>query len=133
RPRRLVESDHVAVRLEPEATQVIGRRESRLPGADDGNVDLDHHLDRHAGGAGDMHGQRNDPYLRRCAGVARRPTRHVMPGHYGCRRGTATVKPGRIPGFTMIGQDAGEVMAVVRTAMLARLPFTTLLDAILAH
>lgn len=39
----------------------------------------------------------------------------------------------RILGFTMIGSDAGEVMAAVQTAMLARLPFPALRDAILAH
>lgn len=39
----------------------------------------------------------------------------------------------QIVGFTMIGSEAGEVMAVVQTAMLARLPYTGLRDAILAH
>jgi pyruvate/2-oxoglutarate dehydrogenase complex dihydrolipoamide dehydrogenase (E3) component len=39
----------------------------------------------------------------------------------------------RILGFTMIGAEAGEVMAVVQTAMLANLPYSTLRDAILAH
>lgn len=39
----------------------------------------------------------------------------------------------QILGFTMIGADAGEVMAVVQTAMLAGLPFPELRDAILAH
>ena len=39
----------------------------------------------------------------------------------------------RIVGFTMIGPEAGEVMAVVQTAMLANLPYTVLRDAILAH
>ena len=39
----------------------------------------------------------------------------------------------RILGFTMIGAEAGEVMAVVQTAMLADLPYPTLRDAILAH
>ena len=39
----------------------------------------------------------------------------------------------RILGFTMFGADAGEVMAVVQTAMLARLPYTTLREAVLAH
>lgn len=39
----------------------------------------------------------------------------------------------RIVGFTMIGADAGEVMAAVQTAMLAELPFPRLRDAILAH
>jgi pyruvate/2-oxoglutarate dehydrogenase complex dihydrolipoamide dehydrogenase (E3) component len=38
-----------------------------------------------------------------------------------------------IVGFTMIGSEAGEVMTVVQTAMLARLPYTALRDAILTH
>ena len=39
----------------------------------------------------------------------------------------------RIIGFAMIGSEAGEVMAVVQTAMLAGLPHMALRDAILAH
>lgn len=39
----------------------------------------------------------------------------------------------RILGFTMFGAEAGEVMAVVQTAMLAGMPYTSLRDAILAH
>jgi pyruvate/2-oxoglutarate dehydrogenase complex dihydrolipoamide dehydrogenase (E3) component len=39
----------------------------------------------------------------------------------------------RILGFTMFGADAGEVMAVVQTAMLAGMPYTGLRDAILTH
>src|SRR6266436_2495570 len=39
----------------------------------------------------------------------------------------------RILGFAMLGAEAGEVMAVVQTAMLAGMPYTGLLDAILAH
>ncbi len=39
----------------------------------------------------------------------------------------------RILGFTMLGPEAGEVMAVVQTAMLAGLPYTALRDAILTH
>jgi pyruvate/2-oxoglutarate dehydrogenase complex dihydrolipoamide dehydrogenase (E3) component len=39
----------------------------------------------------------------------------------------------RILGFTMIGAEAGEVMAVVQTAMLADLPYPKLRDAALAH
>ncbi len=42
-------------------------------------------------------------------------------------------KDDRILGFTMIGSEAGEVMAVVQTAMLAGLPYPTLRDAILTH
>ena len=39
----------------------------------------------------------------------------------------------RVLGFTMIGSEAGEVMAVMQTAILARLPYTTLRDAVIAH
>ncbi|HEX6272166.1 MAG TPA: mercuric reductase [Polyangiaceae bacterium] len=39
----------------------------------------------------------------------------------------------RIVGFTMLGADAGEVIAVVQTAMLAGLSYTALRDAILTH
>lgn len=42
-------------------------------------------------------------------------------------------KSDRILGFTMLGPDAGEVIAVVQTAMLAGLPYTALRDAILTH
>jgi pyruvate/2-oxoglutarate dehydrogenase complex dihydrolipoamide dehydrogenase (E3) component len=38
-----------------------------------------------------------------------------------------------ILGFAMLGPEAGEVMAVVQTAMLGGLPYTVLRDAILAH
>ena len=38
-----------------------------------------------------------------------------------------------ILGFTMIGPDAGEVMAAVQTAMLGGLPYTVFRDAILTH
>jgi len=39
----------------------------------------------------------------------------------------------RIVGFTMIGSEAGEVMAAVQTAMLANLPYPRLRDAAIAH
>jgi pyruvate/2-oxoglutarate dehydrogenase complex dihydrolipoamide dehydrogenase (E3) component len=39
----------------------------------------------------------------------------------------------RILGFSMIGSEAGEVMAVIQTAMLADLPYTKLRDAVFAH
>jgi len=38
-----------------------------------------------------------------------------------------------ILGFTALGNQAGELMSVVQTAMLAKLPYTALRDAILAH
>jgi pyruvate/2-oxoglutarate dehydrogenase complex dihydrolipoamide dehydrogenase (E3) component len=39
----------------------------------------------------------------------------------------------RILGFTMIGSEAGEVMAAVETAILAELPYPKLRDAVIAH
>jgi pyruvate/2-oxoglutarate dehydrogenase complex dihydrolipoamide dehydrogenase (E3) component len=39
----------------------------------------------------------------------------------------------RILGFTMIGTEAGEVMAAVETAMMAGLPYPRLRDAVLTH
>ena len=42
-------------------------------------------------------------------------------------------KDDRILGFTMIGPEAGEVMAAIQTAMLAELPYTRLRDAVIAH
>jgi pyruvate/2-oxoglutarate dehydrogenase complex dihydrolipoamide dehydrogenase (E3) component len=39
----------------------------------------------------------------------------------------------RILGFTMIGSEAGEVLAAVQTAMLANLPYSKLQDAVLVH
>jgi len=39
----------------------------------------------------------------------------------------------RILGFTMIGSEAGEVMATMQTAMLANLPYPVLRDAVISH
>ncbi len=39
----------------------------------------------------------------------------------------------RILGFSMIGSEAGEVMAAVQTAMLANLPYSRLRDAVITH
>lgn len=39
----------------------------------------------------------------------------------------------QILGFTMIGPDAGEVMAIVQMAIFAGLPYTRMHDAVLAH
>jgi pyruvate/2-oxoglutarate dehydrogenase complex dihydrolipoamide dehydrogenase (E3) component len=39
----------------------------------------------------------------------------------------------RILGFTALGPEAGEVMAVVQVAILAGLPYTALRDAVLTH
>jgi pyruvate/2-oxoglutarate dehydrogenase complex dihydrolipoamide dehydrogenase (E3) component len=39
----------------------------------------------------------------------------------------------RILGFTMIGSEAGEVMAAVQTAMMAQLPYPKMRDAVFTH
>ena len=39
----------------------------------------------------------------------------------------------RILGFTMFGAGAGDVMAAVQMAMLGGLPYTAVLDAVIAH
>ena len=39
----------------------------------------------------------------------------------------------RILGFTALGAEGSEMMAAVQTAMLGKLPYTTLRDAIFAH
>ncbi|MDR5822303.1 FAD-dependent oxidoreductase [Caballeronia sp. LZ043] len=39
----------------------------------------------------------------------------------------------RILGFTMIGSEAGEVMATIQTAMIAALPYPKLRDAVISH
>ena len=39
----------------------------------------------------------------------------------------------RLLGFTMLGPEAGEVMTIVQTAMLAGMPYTGLRDAIFTH
>lgn len=55
---------------------------------------------------------------------------------FGERAGMMKVLVGaddRILGFTMLGAQAGEVMTVVQMAMIGRLPFTAVRDAIIAH
>jgi len=39
----------------------------------------------------------------------------------------------RVLGFTMIGSEAGDVMAAVEMAMLGNLPYQRLRDAVIAH
>lgn len=39
----------------------------------------------------------------------------------------------QILGFSMIGSEAGEVMAAIQTAMLAEFPYTRLRDAVISH
>lgn len=70
--------------------------------------------------------------------VARLPTSAVLRARtlgeqQGFLKALICAHDDRILGFTMIGPEAGEVMATVQTAMLAGLPYTALRDAVLAH
>jgi pyruvate/2-oxoglutarate dehydrogenase complex dihydrolipoamide dehydrogenase (E3) component len=51
----------------------------------------------------------------------------------GFMKALVATRTDQILGFTMIGPEAGEVMAIVQMAMLAGSPYTALRDAVLAH
>jgi pyruvate/2-oxoglutarate dehydrogenase complex dihydrolipoamide dehydrogenase (E3) component len=70
--------------------------------------------------------------------VARLPMQAVLRAHttdetLGFMKVLVGGSDDRILGFTMIGAEAGEVMAAVQTAMLADLPYPRLRDAVIAH
>jgi pyruvate/2-oxoglutarate dehydrogenase complex dihydrolipoamide dehydrogenase (E3) component len=72
------------------------------------------------------------------ARVAKLPTSAVLRTHtidetQGFMKALVAARDDRILGFTMIGAEAGEVVAVVQTAMLAGLPYPALRDAVLTH
>lgn len=75
-------------------------------------------------------------------GVAVRVAKHPMAGVLrtqatGQQRGFMKILAGaeddRILGFTMVGAEAGEVLATVQTAMVAELPYQKLRDAVFTH
>ncbi len=51
----------------------------------------------------------------------------------GFMKAVVSASDDRIVGFTMVGAEAGEILAVVQTAMLAELPYTKLRDAVISH
>lgn len=70
--------------------------------------------------------------------VARLPMGHVLRTQatgekQGWMKAVVSADDDRILGFTMIGADAGEVMAAVQTAIIAELPYTKLRDAVITH
>jgi pyruvate/2-oxoglutarate dehydrogenase complex dihydrolipoamide dehydrogenase (E3) component len=72
------------------------------------------------------------------ARVARLPMSAVLRTHttgegHGFMKVLVGGNDDRILGFTMIGADAGEVMATMQAAMLGDLPYSRLRDAVLAH
>jgi len=72
------------------------------------------------------------------ARVAKLPTSAVLRAQaigekQGFMKVLVAANDGSILGFTMIGSEAGEVMAVVQTAMLSGMPYSKLREAIFAH
>jgi pyruvate/2-oxoglutarate dehydrogenase complex dihydrolipoamide dehydrogenase (E3) component len=70
--------------------------------------------------------------------VARLPVANVLRTETtletrGLMKALVDARSDQILGFTMFGAEAGEVMSIVQTAMLASLPYTGLRDAIFAH
>lgn len=70
--------------------------------------------------------------------VAKLPMSHVLRTEAtdeteGFMKVLVSASDDRIVGFTMIGSDAGEVLAAVQTAMLAKLPYSVLRDAVITH
>jgi probable pyridine nucleotide-disulfide oxidoreductase len=70
--------------------------------------------------------------------VAKIPMEFVLRTHTlgetrGFMKALVSAESDEILGFTAFGSSAGETMAVVQTAMLAKLPYTALRDAIIAH
>jgi pyruvate/2-oxoglutarate dehydrogenase complex dihydrolipoamide dehydrogenase (E3) component len=51
----------------------------------------------------------------------------------GFMKAVVSASDDRILGFKMVGSEAGEVLAVVQTAMMAELPYTRLRDAVISH
>ncbi|RZN18269.1 mercuric reductase [Bradyrhizobium sp. Leo121] len=72
------------------------------------------------------------------ARVAKLPMSHVLRTGAtdetdGFMKVVVSANDDRVLGFSMIGSEAGEVMAVIQTAMLAGLPYPKLRDAVIAH
>jgi pyruvate/2-oxoglutarate dehydrogenase complex dihydrolipoamide dehydrogenase (E3) component len=70
--------------------------------------------------------------------VAKLPMSHVLRGQatdetLGFMKVLVAADDERILGFTMLGAEAGEVMAAMQTAMLGELPYTKLRDAVISH
>ena len=85
-------------------------------------------------GLSEADAQRQDVDVR----VARLPMSSVLRAQttgdtQGFMKALVGARHDRILGFTMIGAEAGEVVATVQAVMLAELPYSTLRDAVLAH
>jgi len=85
-------------------------------------------------GLSEADAQRQDVDVR----VARLPLSSVLRAQttgetQGFMKALVGARHDRVLGFTMIGAEAGEVVATVQAVMLAELPYSTLRDAVLAH
>jgi pyruvate/2-oxoglutarate dehydrogenase complex dihydrolipoamide dehydrogenase (E3) component len=85
-------------------------------------------------GLSDAHAQRQGVDVR----VAKLPISAVLRAHttgdkHGFMKALVGARHDCILGFTMLGLEAGEVVATVHAVMLAGLPYSTLRDAVLAH
>jgi pyruvate/2-oxoglutarate dehydrogenase complex dihydrolipoamide dehydrogenase (E3) component len=58
---------------------------------------------------------------------------HTLSETRGFLKALVATDSDRIMGFTAFGVGAGEIMAAVQVAMIARLPYAALSDAIIAH
>ncbi|TAI61181.1 FAD-dependent oxidoreductase [Bradyrhizobium sp. Leo170] len=72
------------------------------------------------------------------ARIAKLPMSHVLRTEAtdetdGFMKVVVSANDDRVLGFSMIGSEAGEVMAVIQAAMLAGLPYPKLRDAVIAH
>ena len=71
--------------------------------------------------------------LKRECGATDRPISRTISETRGFMKSLVEADGDRILGFIMVGAEAGEVMSVVQTAMLAGMPYTGLRDAIITH
>ena len=58
---------------------------------------------------------------------------HTLSEMRGFLKALVSAESDEILGFTGLGTEAGELMSIVQTAMLAKLPYTALRDAVIAH
>jgi pyruvate/2-oxoglutarate dehydrogenase complex dihydrolipoamide dehydrogenase (E3) component len=73
------------------------------------------------------------PYRLASIPMAKVRRTHTLSETRGFMKALIGAETDEIVGFTAFGTEAGELMSVVQTAMLAKLPYTSLRDAILAH
>jgi pyruvate/2-oxoglutarate dehydrogenase complex dihydrolipoamide dehydrogenase (E3) component len=70
--------------------------------------------------------------------IARLPMTHVaraleMDESRGLMKAIVDRQSGQILGCAVLGVEGGEIMSMIQLAMMAKLPFTTLRDAVFAH